>query len=90
MEDGEELERVSQLSVHWELPQDPAWAQWLTVQEERAAPDMLGCRSQAGYTDCENILPPAPPPLSATSILFCFFNHEVGSIFILFESGLSL
>ena len=47
---------------------------------------MLGCRSQVGYTDCENILPPTPPPLSATSILFaiwffCFFNHEVESIF---------
>lgn len=36
MEDEEELERVSQLSVHWELPQNPAWVQWLTVQEERA------------------------------------------------------
>lgn len=36
MEDEEELERVSQLSVHWELPPNPAWAQWLTVQEEWA------------------------------------------------------
>lgn len=47
---------------------------------------MLGCRSQVGSSDCENILPPTPPPLSATFILFaiwffCFFNHEVESIF---------
>lgn len=47
---------------------------------------MLGCKSQVGSTDFENTLPPTSPPLSATFILFaiwffCFFNHEVESIF---------